>query len=129
MQSSTDAHDVLHALPWHVYGAQSLVLPVTSRSVWMSTHVTADTHRPMPVSQIVWFAQSELSLHLSGHVRFVPSHWYASHLGEGPRGRGVHVPYHVTWQLEEAELPDTLTTRVRRLDRLGQLPAVLRTLR
>lgn len=43
-------------------------------------------------------------------------------------GRGVHVPYHVTWQLEEAELPDALTARVRRLDRLGQLPAVLRTL-
>ncbi|MEZ5263053.1 MAG: HAD family hydrolase [Acidimicrobiia bacterium] len=44
-------------------------------------------------------------------------------------GRGVHVPYHVTWQLEEAELPEALDGRVRRIDRLGQLPAVLHTLR
>lgn len=43
-------------------------------------------------------------------------------------GRGVHVPYHVTWQLEEAELPDALTSRVRHLDRIGQLPALLATL-
>jgi putative hydrolase of the HAD superfamily len=43
-------------------------------------------------------------------------------------GYGIHVPYHVTWGLEEAELAPELADRVRRIDRLGQLPAVLGSL-
>lgn len=43
-------------------------------------------------------------------------------------GRGVHVPYHVTWALEVAEVPQALLDRVTRIDRLGQLPAVLEQL-
>ncbi|MFN0027991.1 MAG: HAD family hydrolase [Acidimicrobiales bacterium] len=44
-------------------------------------------------------------------------------------GRAVHVPYHVTWALEEAEVPEVLADRVTRIDRMGELPAVLDQLR
>ena len=42
-------------------------------------------------------------------------------------GRAVHVPYHVTWALEEAEEPDGDDVRDRwaRIEHLDQLPAVL----
>jgi putative hydrolase of the HAD superfamily len=40
-------------------------------------------------------------------------------------GHGVYVPYHVTWGLEHAELPDALADRVRHISQLDQLPAVL----
>jgi len=39
--------------------------------------------------------------------------------------RGVHVPYHITWGLEHAELPEALVDRVVHLDRLAHLPAAL----
>ncbi len=42
--------------------------------------------------------------------------------------RGVHVPYHVTWALETAEVPAALRQRVTRIKRLGELPAVLEQL-
>jgi putative hydrolase of the HAD superfamily len=40
-------------------------------------------------------------------------------------GRGVHVPYHITWGLEHAELPAALADRVVHLDRLAHLPPTL----
>jgi putative hydrolase of the HAD superfamily len=40
-------------------------------------------------------------------------------------GRGVYVPYAVTWTLEHAELPEALADAVERIERLGQLPGVL----
>jgi putative hydrolase of the HAD superfamily len=40
-------------------------------------------------------------------------------------GHGVYVPYHVTWGLEDVELPELLADRVRQISGLGQLPAVL----
>jgi putative hydrolase of the HAD superfamily len=43
-------------------------------------------------------------------------------------GRGVHIPYHVTWAFEHAELPPELTERVVHLDRFAQLPAALEAL-
>ena len=39
--------------------------------------------------------------------------------------RGVHVPYQITWGLEQAELPEALMGRVVQLDRLTQLPGAL----
>jgi len=43
-------------------------------------------------------------------------------------GAGVHVPYHLTWQHEHAEEPPVDHPRFRRIERLGELPAVLATL-
>jgi putative hydrolase of the HAD superfamily len=43
-------------------------------------------------------------------------------------GHGVYVPYHVTWGLEHAELPEALADRVRHISQLDQLPAVLEAL-
>ena len=43
-------------------------------------------------------------------------------------GHGVHVPYPVTWAIEEAGLDDLPADRVHRLDRLAQLPALLERL-
>jgi putative hydrolase of the HAD superfamily len=39
-------------------------------------------------------------------------------------GAGVHVPYHITWQHEVAEVPAT-ARRFRRIERLAQLPGML----
>lgn len=43
-------------------------------------------------------------------------------------GYGVYVPYHLTWALEHADLPDALADRVRHLSTFAQLPAVLAAL-
>ena len=40
-------------------------------------------------------------------------------------GRAVHVPYHVTWALEEAEAPDDHGGSWTTIERLDELPAVL----
>ncbi len=40
-------------------------------------------------------------------------------------GLGVHIPYHVTWGLEHAELPSELSERVQVLDSMRQLPPLL----
>ena len=45
----------------------------------------------------------------------------------GLGGAGVHVPYHITWAHERAEVPAT-EKRFRRIERLGELPAVLPSL-
>jgi len=45
----------------------------------------------------------------------------------GLGGAGVHVPYHITWAHEEAEVPAT-EKRFRRIARLGELPAILPSL-
>ena len=37
----------------------------------------------------------------------------------------LHVPYQITWGLEQAELPEALMGRVVQLDRLTQLPGAL----
>jgi putative hydrolase of the HAD superfamily len=42
-------------------------------------------------------------------------------------GRAVHVPYHVTWALEEADPPAEDAERWARIDRLDALPSVLRS--
>ena len=39
--------------------------------------------------------------------------------------RAVHVPYHVTWALEEADPPSEDAERWRRIEHLDELPAVL----
>ena len=45
----------------------------------------------------------------------------------GLGGAGVHVPYHITWAHERAEVPAT-EKRFRRIERLGELPAILSSL-
>ena len=45
----------------------------------------------------------------------------------GLGGAGVHVPYHITWHHERAEVPAT-EKRFRRIDRLTELPAILPSL-
>lgn len=42
----------------------------------------------------------------------------------GLGGAGVHVPYHITWAHERAEVPAT-EQRFRRIERLGELPPIL----
>jgi putative hydrolase of the HAD superfamily len=41
-------------------------------------------------------------------------------------GAGVHVPYHITWHHEHAEVPQS--PRFRSIAQLSELPAVLSTL-
>jgi putative hydrolase of the HAD superfamily len=43
-------------------------------------------------------------------------------------GRAVHVPYHVTWALEEIEPDDVPASGWWRIEHLDELPALLRTL-
>ena len=45
----------------------------------------------------------------------------------GLGGAGVHVPYHITWAHERAEVPVT-EKRFRRIERLGELPPILTSL-
>ncbi len=45
----------------------------------------------------------------------------------GLGGAGVHVPYHITWAHERAEVPAT-EKRFRRIANLGELPPVISTL-
>jgi putative hydrolase of the HAD superfamily len=43
-------------------------------------------------------------------------------------GAGVHVPYHLTWQHEHVEVAPHDQPRFRRIERLGELPAVVAAL-
>jgi putative hydrolase of the HAD superfamily len=45
----------------------------------------------------------------------------------GLGGAGVHVPYHITWAHERAEVPAT-EKRFRRIENLGELPGILPSL-
>lgn len=45
----------------------------------------------------------------------------------GLGGAGVHVPYHITWHHEHAEVPAT-EKRFRRIERLAELPAIIPSL-
>jgi len=45
----------------------------------------------------------------------------------GLGGAGVHVPYHITWAHERAEVPAT-EKRFRRIERLAELPSVISSL-
>ena len=40
-------------------------------------------------------------------------------------GHGVHIPYHITWTHEAAELPPPDQPRFHQLEHLGQLPALM----
>ncbi|MCU0507603.1 MAG: HAD family hydrolase [Anaerolineae bacterium] len=44
-------------------------------------------------------------------------------------GWGVHIPYRLTWAHEHAELPADLATKYREIERLDELPALLREMR
>ncbi|MDH4147222.1 MAG: HAD family hydrolase [Acidimicrobiia bacterium] len=43
-------------------------------------------------------------------------------------GRAVHVPYHITWDVEHGEIPDEVRDRVATADGFGQVPAAVAAL-
>ena len=71
-QSRSVAHDVWQPAALHVYGVQSVVCPFAPVIVCWPSHVTPDTHVPVPTSQRSPPVQSASLAHLLLHV--VPPH-------------------------------------------------------